>query len=467
MRLQIENVGKIHEADIVIAGLTVIAAANNTGKSTIGKTLFAASDAFRDFDHRAETDLIASIAAAIRHRLPITTHELRAGYDSDSTESEVIVLAKHIVKQVPEPADAHDLAYCLEHISSSYAEPTEGYVYSSNEGREGFGRAVIGIADVLASNTDEARTCRADVLTLLNVDTAKKSALLADRYFSNLFSGQFVSMFSDADGTARVRLTSAAGKEIRDIRFEQGRCVAAVPATDESRKVYIIDSPKLPELFRKDTGALLHERVPQYYRSLLEAVARRQREVAINPASGLGVQVLREQTIKPIIDMLAGSFNGRIDFDDQGMPVLITDAKVRERIRLANASMGVKAFSGLRYLIENLIVNEKDVLVLDEPEIHLHPDWQVPYAHALAMIAKRLGVRMLITTHSPYFLKALAAYSHIEGLEADTHYYTTDENPLGPVSFREIADGGELAQVYADMASPLSDIDEDVLRYER
>lgn len=465
MRVKIENVGKIREADIVISGLTVIAAANNTGKSTIGKTLFAASDAFANFDMQVERDLVGSVGSAIRRKIPV--HAMRMGYDSESTESEAFALSRYIVGQLPRPAGETDLMQCLEQVPVHYAEPEEGYVYSSNEGKEGFLQAVIDIAHKLASDDDNSRVCRSDILTLLNVDSASKSALLADRYFSNLFEGQFVSMFTDSGDIAQVALTGADGECVRNIRFEQGRCVSAVPASNETRRVYIIDSPKLPEFFRRNVGALFLERVPQYYLPLLKAVARRRHELELNPASGLGEQVLRERAIKLIVDMMAKSFRGRIDFDDQGMPVLVTDAKVRERIRLSNASMGVKAFSCLRYLIENLIIHEKDVLVLDEPEIHLHPDWQVPYAHALAMIAKRLGVRMLITTHSPYFLKALAAYSHIEGLETDTHYYTADENPLGPVSFREIADGEELAQVYAGMASPLSVIDEDVLRYER
>lgn len=40
MRLEIRNIGKVRHADIAIDGITVIAAANNTGKSTLGKALY-------------------------------------------------------------------------------------------------------------------------------------------------------------------------------------------------------------------------------------------------------------------------------------------------------------------------------------------------------------------------------------------------------------------------------------------
>lgn len=465
MRMKMENIGKIRKADIAISGLTVIAAANNTGKSTIGKTLFAACDAFVDFTKQTEEDLVTSVSKTLQYPLP--ARAIRLPVNGGDAETDAHALAQHIVGTLSKPVSEEALLRCLRQMPSTYVESDEEYIYSTGDGREGFARSVTDLANALSADTDNARKCRAEILALLNISIASKSALLVDRYFSSLFSGQFTSMFTDSDNDARVELTDTSGKHIRDIRFEQGRCVSAAPVVNENRKVYIIDSPKLPELFRGNTGALFLEHVPQYYRRLLEVVAQRQREVELNPASGLGEQVLREQKIKPIITMMSEYFNGRIGFDDRDMPILITDAKVRERVRLSNASMGVKAFSGLRYLIENLVVNEKDVLVLDEPEIHLHPDWQVPYAHALTMIAKQIGVRMLITTHSPYFLKALAAYSHIEGMEGATHYYTADDNPLGPVTFREITNGGELAQVYADMASPLSSIDEDVLRHER
>ncbi|MDE7426038.1 MAG: AAA family ATPase, partial [Lachnospiraceae bacterium] len=41
MQLKIKNVAKIKEATINVDGITVIAGENNTGKSTIGKLLFA------------------------------------------------------------------------------------------------------------------------------------------------------------------------------------------------------------------------------------------------------------------------------------------------------------------------------------------------------------------------------------------------------------------------------------------
>ncbi len=41
MKLTLKNVGKVKEASIQLNGLTVIAGENDSGKSTIGKTLLS------------------------------------------------------------------------------------------------------------------------------------------------------------------------------------------------------------------------------------------------------------------------------------------------------------------------------------------------------------------------------------------------------------------------------------------
>ena len=41
MRIKLTNIGMLESADVKLDGLTVIAGENDTGKSTLGKTLFA------------------------------------------------------------------------------------------------------------------------------------------------------------------------------------------------------------------------------------------------------------------------------------------------------------------------------------------------------------------------------------------------------------------------------------------
>ena len=61
MQIKISNIGKIKEADVTINGITVIAGENNTGKSTVGKALYAMFNSFVDVKQRVDEERIGSL----------------------------------------------------------------------------------------------------------------------------------------------------------------------------------------------------------------------------------------------------------------------------------------------------------------------------------------------------------------------------------------------------------------------
>ena len=76
-----------------------------------------------------------------------------------------------------------------------------------------------------------------------------------------------------------------------------------------------------------------------------------------------------------------------------------------------NLSTGLKAFALIERLLESGKLKQKDVLILDEPEIHLHPEWQLIYAETIVALQKEFDLTVLVTTHSPYFLEAMEVYA--------------------------------------------------------
>lgn len=66
----------------------------------------------------------------------------------------------------------------------------------------------------------------------------------------------------------------------------------------------------------------------------------------------------------------------------------------------------------LRYLID-----DSDVLIIEEPEAHLHPAKQVEFTRQLALLVQK-GIRIIITTHSEWVLEALTNIVQISELSA-------------------------------------------------
>lgn len=71
---------------------------------------------------------------------------------------------------------------------------------------------------------------------------------------------------------------------------------------------------------------------------------------------------------------------------------------------LYNASSAVKQLSPLLLWLRH--GSPGDLLIIDEPELNLHPITQARLLEALAILVK-LGKKVLITTHSPYFMAHL------------------------------------------------------------
>lgn len=493
MQLTIHNLGKIRDADITIDGITVIAARNDTGKSTIGKAAFALLNSFENFAEKIRIDMQDSIVRTIRRALPRASW---ASWDACT------IIARGLVQVSSQIQDESDLIHNINIICDHYSESLlEGDALSDNiipnddiadklfpstsedveepeEDTETLtARAVITMTSWLLSSTENAQQCRQAILRLITIDVRTKGATLTERTFRTVFDDQIASRIPDVKDKTFIRLAEqrqACGEQDREATFQGDSCISISNASDELRKVLIVDDPNIIESFdyrrsryyrmsfrRNITQQDYRSYSASYRQELISAAWSALRHEAENPAENLSESILATEDMQQIIELLQESFIGQSKLGTHGM-VMIRE-QLSEPINMANASMGSKAMLLLRFLVEHLVVHESDILVLDEPEIHLHPEWQITYAHALVLIAKRMGIRVIVTTHSPFFLKALAGYSGIEDYSDQLRYYTADANEDGSNSFREVTDSG-IGELYASMSRPLREIDRAVFK---
>jgi predicted ATPase len=104
--------------------------------------------------------------------------------------------------------------------------------------------------------------------------------------------------------------------------------------------------------------------------------------------------------------------------------------------RLMDTSSGIKGFGILQLLEKEGEFNKNSMLIINEPETHLHPDWQIKYAKILIYLVKR-GVNVLVTSYSPSFIEALNKYSKDNKIDGKTKFYLSEKNKEGKVIIKD------------------------------
>ncbi len=77
---------------------------------------------------------------------------------------------------------------------------------------------------------------------------------------------------------------------------------------------------------------------------------------------------------------------------------------------ILNASSGIKSIGLLQYLVTNKALKKGSILFWEEPEVHLHPQWQLKMVDLFVELMNA-GVKIVFSTHSPYMADYLNAIS--------------------------------------------------------
>lgn len=122
-------------------------------------------------------------------------------------------------------------------------------------------------------------------------------------------------------------------------------------------------------------------------------------------------------------------------------------------------------------------VREGDVLIIEEPESHLHPAIQTEFAKVLARIVKA-GVRVIITTHSDWFLEQIGNLMRISDLPEqqrgeipgiDNSDGLLDSKDVGAWLFKpsqHVTQGSKVEEIELDRESGRFEVDYDAVREE-
>ena len=141
--------------------------------------------------------------------------------------------------------------------------------------------------------------------------------------------------------------------------------------------------------------------------------------------------------------MIEGYFSGEFLLGKNG-ELEVGIPGMQKPLNSANLSMGIKMLALLRLMIDANLLKRKDVLILDEPENHLHPELQVLFADVIVELQRIYDLTVLVTTHSPYFLQSLelsARKKRAENGEGETLrvYQPKKVDDFGRVGFDDVS----------------------------
>lgn len=133
--------------------------------------------------------------------------------------------------------------------------------------------------------------------------------------------------------------------------------------------------------------------VPEHFYDLIHLIELR---LKVNNLSEDGDKVYEK--FKEITGQINKIIGGQIKLNHLGEIGFIPKNK-NKMLSLHAAASGVTAYGIISLLIEKGVITPGSFIFIDEPEVNLHPAWQVCFIKHLFNLSK-LGVNILIATHS-------------------------------------------------------------------
>ena len=439
-QVRIQNLGKLADATVRVAPLTVLAGPNNTGKTFFSKALysvFAATDA--NPVEIAVNNELAPLRRALT-RLNLAAKDwarVTAGVTSGKSDQEDARAPSpfpHLTAMIESVARVASVAACCSLNGGANAdEDAANFDLPYPELK----RAVADIEEVfgllkpeleewirphengmylqrLPGGLSAGQIAEHVSSVRIHVGERERSSLImsgisskvSDEFSENFQIGDLTDLIGANGESAAVEIDGVASFSIgasANLGFELTH-VGLLDLQRFSRVIYL----ESPSLWKLKTGleklgrrggwrlAELNNEVPDapgYFYDLVNALGTKYRgeEVARQEVQRLAKEVVRGKIV-------LNETTGELQFAEIGAP------KPRS---LSIVSTGVANLGFLAMLVEKKIVDKNSILFIDEPEAHLHPAWDVEMVRLLFALARE-GVHVVIATHSSDILERLS-----------------------------------------------------------
>ncbi|MEE1128467.1 MAG: AAA family ATPase [Methanobrevibacter sp.] len=410
MLLEIENLGLINKADLEIGKLNVIVGKNSTGKSTSSKFLFSLlTAASNEGTQLANNDIHSKLLNFVLYwetkgpqEMEDKFKQIRNSLIHNSISSELFEDIHDNIAFTLENYDFKDKELCINDLNDLFR--------------------------IIKLNKDEYFR----YLTVFNT-------LIESEYGSSLnkFSDAHIKFHGNYEGNEFAQ-DIVINREKRE-----GTISKDFLNYFNFQNIIYIDSPSILENNRRSS---------QYH---LHVLGRKLKKIK-NPDEIYDDELFKDLNgFKDSIDEL---IDGKFEYiPSEDIFLFIKDG---EEFSMQNTASGLKQLGVIQLLLGNNELTKNSFLILDEPEINLHPEFQIKLAQILVLASKGLNITVYINTHSPFLAEAIEVYSKYYRMYNQTNFYLTQESENEGKFDYVLMDDMDIMDVYENLGNPFDTLNE-------
>lgn len=425
MELKLSYVNRIKSAEMKLNGMTVVVGPNNSGKSTIGRTLYSIVKAIANTKMVSEEDNDARLR---RHVDSLYSRLLGLRF-TDGREELINSFPRNnidFLNQIKDSADPKGfISDRMSFISNLDVVPRQKKLLMED---------MTNIGICLTNKENPAANLRTELQYLIESEFLNTFCSVGD-------GNTKVELYSE--GTSKIEFT-AHQNSVNNVKYDDSGFIEDATYIESPLYIHLIDAIMRSRNYRETEGnsGLFNTMVPSHIKDMAEKI----QNAARHPIDQKAYSLMDVSTV----------IGGKFIYDRESHQIVFKEGN--NRFSTINVASGIKCFGIVDLLETANFIGPNRLLIWDEPENHLHPEWQVVFAEKLVKLAKE-GVPVLVTTHSPYFLQSIRFHAGKEKLTNYVNYYMPEvgEDHLSTVV--DVTD--DLTGVFERLTEPLGAIMDD------
>jgi predicted ATPase len=370
MQIKVKNLGILRQAEFSLGEMTIICGGNNTGKTYATYALFGFLSSWEEV---LSIDIEDDTIEQLFNDGVIYIHLDEYAQKIDNIIAEG---CQEYTEYLPKVFAASQRRF---ENTEFQVKLTSEVNYLDREYKQAIGSAKKMKLFTLVKNKNSSEV----IVTLLSqkekIDIPQKivkkivSDALTEIVFGEFFPNPFIAS-AERTGSAIFR---------RELNFSRNRLLEELMQSDKN-----IDPMEL--LFQNYDDYPLPIKSNIKFNQNLESISKKTSFVA----------ELRPDLIKNFADIIGGDYT--VTQNDE---LYYIPAGETLRLSIDESSSAVRSLLDIGFYLKH-IAQPGDLLMIDEPELNLHPGNQRRVARLLARLVN-LGIRVFVTTHSDYLIKEL------------------------------------------------------------